>query len=184
MLAKHTAGSLWYFHKFSRQEEGSVPSKTGEITKGLNFFDRFVGFEGKLPRWHNFATDPNFPVYAKAYAWVLHRQSGRIPVENCEFSTFSTDFSTGVVHRHATLWICILVYINQYRNCWLFACFFCGHILHNFAFGGFKNNSWQTRSPMEPDFPPVSTRLKKSQKFLKKVLILLKSGCIMWNRMK
>lgn len=32
-------------------------------------------------------------------------QRGRIPVENSEFSTFSTDFSTGVFHRQVELWI-------------------------------------------------------------------------------
>ena len=34
------------------------------------------------------------------------RPGSQIPVENCEFSTFSTAFSTGVFHSKWGLWIC------------------------------------------------------------------------------
>jgi hypothetical protein len=83
----------------------------------------------------------DFPVYANRYPEVLHRQSGWIPVENCEFSTFSTDFSTGVVHRRATLWIFTLVYITILRHTGFFGFISGGHNLHNCPGCAFKNNS-------------------------------------------
>jgi hypothetical protein len=38
--------------------------------------------------------------------------NSEIPVDNWEFSTFSTDFSTGVFHRQNMLWI----FINGSHN--------------------------------------------------------------------
>ena len=40
-------------------------------------------------------------------------QRAGIPVENSEFSTLSTDFSTGVIHRRGRLWI----FIFSSHNC-------------------------------------------------------------------
>ena len=55
--------------------------------------------------------------YAELYAvfpqaWSVFLNS-EIPVDNWEFSTFSTDFSTRVFHRLAVLWIFIFGSHNQ-----------------------------------------------------------------------
>ena len=43
-------------------------------------------------------------------------QRAGIPVENSEFSTLSTDFSTGVIHRRGRLWIFIFSSHNRQRR--------------------------------------------------------------------
>lgn len=42
----------------------------------------------------------------------------RIPVDNSEFSTFSTVFSTGVIHRMAALWRRKKVHIKAWTGLW------------------------------------------------------------------
>ena len=48
----------------------------------------------------------------------------RITVENRDFSTFSTGFSTGLFHRRNSVWISILVYIIYFDKMRLFMNFF------------------------------------------------------------
>ena len=43
-------------------------------------------------------------------------QRSEIPVDNSEFSTFSTEFSTGVFHRGCGLWIFIFGSHNPVRQ--------------------------------------------------------------------
>ena len=55
--------------------------------------------------------------YAEPYAVFPQVQgiflNSEIPVDNWEFSTFSTDFSTRVFHRQSMLWIFIFGSHNQ-----------------------------------------------------------------------
>ena len=44
----------------------------------------------------------------------VENSKAEIAVENHNFSTFSTGFSTGVFHKETRLWICISVYISIY----------------------------------------------------------------------
>jgi hypothetical protein len=52
------------------------------------------------------------PAYAKFSTAGPDVRGAKIPVENSHFSTFSTDFSTGVFHRAIMLWI----FINGSHN--------------------------------------------------------------------
>ena len=51
-------------------------------------------------------------------------ETGKIPVENPYFSTFSTAFSTGVLHSRYAANVCILVYITDFDRLRLFRLFF------------------------------------------------------------
>ena len=64
---------------------------------------------------------PNFlRKYAKLYSAYPQDgdkfQRGEIPVDNSEFSTFSTGFSTTLIHRGCELWIFIFGSHNQMRH--------------------------------------------------------------------
>jgi len=56
-------------------------------------------------------------------AGATNLQNPGIPVENHNFSTFSTGFSTRVFHRSPRLWICISVNISVFDDFLLFPIF-------------------------------------------------------------
>ena len=69
-------------------------------------------------RQHNTKTGKSSGLYAPAYASPRPRlgktEKGKIAVENHDFSTLSTDFSTKVFHRGFPQNLCILVYISVF----------------------------------------------------------------------
>ena len=88
------------------------------ITNYDTLFLHFVNFLGRFWRIRRSCTGDVTPPfasigsgYANRYAefpqLAVKNESAGIPVENSEFSTFSTSFSTGVFHRDGELWIFI-----------------------------------------------------------------------------
>ena len=65
-------------------------------------------------------------------------QSIGIPVDNSEFSTFSTGFSTGVIHRGIILWIFIFgshkMRFRGWKHSVLFRGFFFGRVFYYVRF--------------------------------------------------
>ena len=59
---------------------------------------------------------PYAQVYADSPQAPVENQRDGIPVDNLEFSTFSTVFSTGVIHRACGLWIFIFCCRHVWRR--------------------------------------------------------------------
>lgn len=117
------------------------------------------------------------------------RQRGKIPVDNWEFSTFSTEFSTRVFHRAFPQGICKTVDIRVFPGFRLFSPFSAGKKSTALERAG-KNLVLTRRVPGQPGAGagggggrfPFSFRF--GEKFLKKVLILWESQGIISKRMR
>lgn len=111
------------------------------------------------------------------------KKRAKNPVDNSEFSTISTGFSTGVFHRRGMLWICSFGSHKKIR-----------HASTDFPLSagrGFTMNIFCAKlrldnSPRRPRRPPTgagwpgrSFLRPERQKILKKGLILSRQGVIM-----
>ena len=65
-------------------------------------------------------------------------ENRKIAVENHDFSTLSTDFSTGLFHREIKILVCILVYISYSERIRQFFHFFAAYQFHNAKIGAEK----------------------------------------------
>ena len=141
----HNSARSPRFEHFEPFSGGGLPIFPGDVTCIILIMNGFM-------HW-----------FVYSYTWACGGYFPEIPVENRNFSTISTDFSTTVFHK----WYSGAVDIIYYSGIRRLSYFFTWKQNHQFDKTGGKKRSWQTTKAVHG---------RKVKKFCKKVLIFWKKA--------